>query len=180
VGAPYATGAGEAFVFRHDGSVWEQEQVLAPPDGGNGGVFGLSVAIDGDLILVGASGGNPSDSSRAVYVFERRQGNWESIGRLGTEAGPGSGYGFPVALRGGTAVIGARFEDDVGAAYLYDVRRPCQGDLNGDGLVDAGDLVRLLETWGPCPAPPEFCPGDLDGDGQVSIADLLALLAFWS
>ncbi len=49
------------------------------------------------------------------------------------------------------------------------------GDLNGDGVVNAGDLAILLAAWGPC----SDCPADLDGDGVVGAADLAALLANW-
>ena len=50
-----------------------------------------------------------------------------------------------------------------------------QGDLNGDGLVGAFDLILLLVAWGPC----EGCPADLDANGAVGASDLLILLANW-
>ncbi|MCE9620695.1 MAG: hypothetical protein K8R92_12410 [Planctomycetes bacterium] len=49
------------------------------------------------------------------------------------------------------------------------------GDLDGDGIVDGGDLGLLLLDFGPCSG----CPGDLNGDGEVDGADIgLMLLAF--
>jgi hypothetical protein len=48
-----------------------------------------------------------------------------------------------------------------------------QGDLNGDGAVDAADLAILLGAWG------TSGPGDLDGDGVVDAADLAILLGAW-
>ena len=53
------------------------------------------------------------------------------------------------------------------------------GDLDGDGTVDADDLLALLAAWGPCPNPGEPCQADLDGDGEVGTSDLLILLANW-
>ncbi len=53
------------------------------------------------------------------------------------------------------------------------------GDLDGDGTVGILDLLILLNSWGPCPDPPQGCPADLDGDGSVGILDLLTLLANW-
>ena len=50
------------------------------------------------------------------------------------------------------------------------------GDVNGDGVVDFGDLLEVLAAWGPC----EGCSEDLDGDGVVAFADLLIVLANWS
>jgi hypothetical protein len=52
------------------------------------------------------------------------------------------------------------------------------GDLDGNGVVGAPDLLILLSVWGRC-EPCSPCPGDLDGDGAVGITDLLLLLAGW-
>ena len=48
----------------------------------------------------------------------------------------------------------------------------CQGDLNGDGLVDGQDLATLLSSWGESGA-------DLTGDRVVDGADLALLLGLW-
>ncbi len=75
-------------------------------------------------------------------------------------------------IDGDPRVIGDRV--DIGAD---ESRR--LGDLNGDGVVGAADLLILLASWGECPDLPETCPADLDGDGNVGAADLLILLANW-
>ena len=49
-------------------------------------------------------------------------------------------------------------------------------DIDGDGIVNGGDLAALLSQWGPCSG----CAADLDGDGQVNAADLAVLLAAWN
>jgi hypothetical protein len=54
----------------------------------------------------------------------------------------------------------------------------CAGDLNGDGVVDGGDLLILLSNWGNF-ADPEDCPADLNEDGVVDGGDLLILLSNW-
>ena len=51
----------------------------------------------------------------------------------------------------------------------------CPADLEGDGSVGYGDLLRLLATWGPCAE----CPGDLDGSGDVGFGDFTMLIAQW-
>ncbi|MEE8155108.1 MAG: PQQ-binding-like beta-propeller repeat protein [Phycisphaerales bacterium] len=56
---------------------------------------------------------------------------------------------------------------------------PTPGDLNGDGVVGAADLLILLASWGTCPDLPETCPADLDLNGSVGAADLLILLNNW-
>ena len=51
----------------------------------------------------------------------------------------------------------------------------CPGDLNGDGVVDGGDIGLLLAAWGPAAG----SPADLDGNGVVSGGDLGLILAAW-
>lgn len=54
-------------------------------------------------------------------------------------------------------------------------------DLDGDGIVAAGDLAFLLGAWGPCTqGKGQPCPADLDGDGQVGASDLAVVLGAWS
>ncbi|HMN96522.1 MAG TPA: CotH kinase family protein [Phycisphaerales bacterium] len=72
---------------------------------------------------------------------------------------------YHVTPQSGALVLVARFVSDV----------PLVGDLNGDGVVDGGDLGLLLGSWGPCVEGAE-CPADLDGDGVVGGADLGILL----
>ncbi len=50
------------------------------------------------------------------------------------------------------------------------------GDVNGDCMVDLGDLAGLLANFGLGPAA-RLADGDLNGDGMVDLADLAALLA---
>lgn len=53
------------------------------------------------------------------------------------------------------------------------------GDLDGDGIVGASDLLILLVSWGLCDDCDD-CPADLNGDCSVGAADLLILLVNWS
>ena len=58
VGAPYkASGQGAAYVYtRTAGETWTQTAKLVASDGVGNDAFGYSVAIDGDVIVVGAPG----------------------------------------------------------------------------------------------------------------------------
>ena len=49
-----------------------------------------------------------------------------------------------------------------------------EGDLNGDGLINGGDLGLMIGSWGTAG------PGDLNCDGIVDAADLGMILALWS
>jgi hypothetical protein len=61
-----------------------------------------------------------------------------------------------------TAAIESMYEDD------------CPGDLDGNGMVDGGDLATLLGEWGT-----EGTLGDLTEDGLVDGQDLSILLGSW-
>ena len=52
---------------------------------------------------------------------------------------------------------------------------PCLADLDGDGVVGAGDLAQLLGAWGSNPDH----PADFNGDGAVDAFDLAYLLGKW-
>ena len=51
----------------------------------------------------------------------------------------------------------------------------CIGDIDGDGVVDAGDLAAVLGAWGRC----DGCAEDLDGSGVVGSSDLALILVAW-
>jgi hypothetical protein len=59
-----------------------------------------------------------------------------------------------------------------GAQQSY---RRCVGDYDGDGVVNALDLLQLLVLFN-CDG---LCPGDLTGDGDVNTADLLYFLSLF-
>ena len=91
-------------------------------------LFGLSVAVSGDIAVVGASvESTAATNAGAAYVFQRDQGgadNWGEVKKLtASDAQAGDLFGFNVAVSGDTAVIGAREEDagggDAGAAYVF-------------------------------------------------------------
>jgi hypothetical protein len=50
----------------------------------------------------------------------------------------------------------------------------CSADVDGNGSVDAQDLVAVLIAWGRSGG-----SGDVNGDGAVGIEDLIAVLLAW-
>ena len=61
---------------------------------------------------------------------------------------------------------------------VIDLTLGIPGDLNGDGVVGAADLLILLASWGPC-GDCDDCIADIDGNCTVGASDLLILLANW-
>ena len=67
---------------------------------------------------------------------------------------------------------------DLAIGPIQLIRATDPADLDGDGVVGAGDLASLIAAWGVCPASGD-CPADLDGDGSVGASDLASLIAAW-
>lgn len=57
-----------------------------------------------------------------------------------------------------------------------EIETSCFGDINGDGIVNGGDLALVLSDWGVCSG---SCPADFDGNGLVNGGDLAQVLAVW-
>jgi len=114
IGAPNHThvetqGFGSAYVFVKTATGWQLQQKLTPFDAAPRKFFGISVAIDGDTIVVGAHGDtNAGTSSGAAYVFERSNGVWLHKQKLiGSENSLTDSFGLSVAIQGNTIVCGA-------------------------------------------------------------------------
>ncbi len=58
---------------------------------------------------------------------------------------------------------------------IYTPTPSTPADINGDGVVGAGDLTILLSAWGTAHA-----ASDIDNDGVVSASDLTRLFASWA
>lgn len=139
---------GAAYVFTRDGSFWTQQARLAPNDSAERDRFGNSVALSGDIALVGSAlsdvGANADQGS--AYVFGRSGNTWTQLAKLVVEGGAaGDRFGVAVALSGRTAIIGANGVDgpapygnpDEGAAYVGVL-----GDLFQDGFEAAEEPAR--------------------------------------
>ena len=59
-------------------------------------------------------------------------------------------------------------------AFVPETGSECPEDLDGNGVIDGGDLAQLLGEWQGSNAASDF-----DGNGIVDGADLSALLAAW-
>jgi hypothetical protein len=60
---------------------------------------------------------------------------------------------------------------------------PCPADITGDVQIGVGDLLAVINGWGPCPAPPLTCPANIVNAGasidRVDINDLMAVINAW-
>ena len=113
--------------------------------------------------------GGSSKSRMSVFIFG---GDCDSLEPIACD-------NFPCAQGGAIAEVPEGryrvfFQTDDAAEVVITINGlPCFADVNGDGIVDSGDLGLLLGAWGACSG----CPQDLDGNGTVDAADLGLLLA---
>jgi hypothetical protein len=121
VGAPNHGGdAGRAYVFtRSPHGQWNPDGELVGPDTGVGDNFGLSVAISGTTIVVGA----PLHASKAgrACVFTRIAQGWKQTAELvGSDTVAGDDFGWSVAPSGTIIVVGAHgHASGAGRAYVF-------------------------------------------------------------
>jgi hypothetical protein len=120
-----AEGSGAAYVFVRSGTSWSQQAYLKASNAESGDVFGYSVSVCGDSVVVGAASeassatgvdGNQSDnsapSSGAAYIFVRSGTSWSQRAYLkASNAELFDSVGRSVALAGDTAVVGGWGED---------------------------------------------------------------------
>ena len=173
VGVPHDSDAGNesgsAYVYeRHAGgtNAWGQVQKLTAFDGEAFDDFGFSVAVAGDVAVVGAYGdSNVGHQAGSAYVYERNAGGtnvWGFVRKLGAlDAAAGDIFGTAVAADGDVIVVGAKGDDDMGtasgSAYVFErnaggtnawgqVRKltasdATAGDWFGGSVAVAGDVV---------------------------------------
>ena len=104
---------GSAYVF--DVTTGQQLRKLTPTDSTEDNYFGWSVALNGNLALVGA----PGAPGGAAYLFDATTGQQlHQFGPSDFSPFPSPAFGNSVALSGTTALIAAPGE---AAAYLFDV-----------------------------------------------------------
>ena len=113
--------AGAAYVFVRGGTSWSQQAKLTAADGAEADQFGISVAVSGNTAVVGAYGDDDLGmSSGSAYVFVRAGTSWSQQAKLNAADGAAiDEVGVSVAVDGDTALVGAVFEQDRGAAYVF-------------------------------------------------------------
>lgn len=140
VGAGADESDGAVYLFRRLGKSYIQEAKLICPDDQDGAEFGRSVAIKGDMVIVGARFADVSQESGteadlveiipragAVYVFKELQGEWRCRQKINPPVpDEGSNFGRAIALQGDRLIVTARKQEsdaeDDGTAYAYAFR----------------------------------------------------------
>lgn len=141
---------GAAYIYENNQSgdnQWDFIKKIAASDGAMDDDFGVSVAINGDTIIVGSPMKNEDGEKRgAVYVFQRNLGgtnNWGEMTKLtASDAEDYDIFGAAVAINGDIIVVGAPQKNgtgiDRGEAYIF--------KQNMGGADNWGELAKLIAS----------------------------------
>jgi hypothetical protein len=121
VSSQYTGGIGGAYVFAFDGASWTEEAKLVPSDGAAEDRFGTGVSLYGDVAVIGALGDDDLGSaSGSAYVFRFDGIDWVEEAKLtASDGAAGDNFGQQVSVHGEVIVVGARYDDDTGSAYVF-------------------------------------------------------------
>ncbi|MBW2724962.1 MAG: FG-GAP repeat protein [Deltaproteobacteria bacterium] len=119
-----APNSGAAYVFRFNGTEWIEEQKLMASDAAARDEHGLSVAVSGDVIVVGAPGNRSYSGSAYIYRFNGT--DWSEDHKLAALDGVDrDSLGESLAVSGDVIVVGADGNDEAGensgAAYVFEI-----------------------------------------------------------
>jgi len=142
--------------------LFTQTKKLTAGDAATDDDFGNAVAINGDTVVVGASGKN--SNTGAVYIFERNQGgagNWGQVKKLAlSDAAANDYFGISVAINADTLVVGAWGKSSfAGAAYIF--------ERNQGGTENWGQVKKLTAS--------DAAAGDEFGTAVAIDADTLVV-----
>jgi cyclophilin family peptidyl-prolyl cis-trans isomerase len=127
-----ATDAGAVFIYyRNEGGTnnWGLNVGLSPEDAAVNDNFGYSVSINGDYVIAGAIGDDPSSGfpnfTGSAYICKYDGTAWVQQAKLTADDGAQSDkFGWSVSIDGHYAIIGAIWDDDdgtnSGSAYIFE------------------------------------------------------------
>ena len=157
--------SGSAYVFIRDfNGVWNRQTKLMPLDGNANDLFGSSVSISEDTMIISAQyDDDHAESSGSAYVFVRdNNGNWNQHAKLlAFDASAHDRLGNSVSISGNTVVVGVKAGDDYGnnsgSAYIFDLEdttTSCGKAIELDGINDWVNIPDLtlandftIEGW---------------------------------
>jgi FG-GAP repeat len=152
---------GAAYVYQRIDGDWIVQAKLIAPDGQEGEIFGTSVAVDGQTVVVGAPGAASADGTRvgAAYVYRLVAEQWILEAKLFASDPRESGnFGFDqgVSIQGDTLVVAAAGPENGeeaitsgGAVYVFTrhgstwTQTARLANPEGDALFSFGNSVSL-------------------------------------
>jgi hypothetical protein len=114
-----ANSAGSAYVFTETAGVWKQAAELKGSDTTAGDYFGISAAISGTTVVVGAY--DHANLAGRAYLFTKTASGWKQTEELkGSDVVANDNFGISVAVSGTAAVVGAYGDGTrAGRAFVF-------------------------------------------------------------
>ncbi|MFT7679846.1 MAG: hypothetical protein ACI8QC_003851 [Planctomycetota bacterium] len=130
VGSMEANGggnaSGKAYAFERQADVWVETQQLVPADSAAGDWFGVSVAISGEWLVIGARQDNSgSFNGGTAYIYRYGPAGWVLFDEVVPPAvGNGDVFGHGIAISGLTMAVGASGWDgpsqNAGSVFIWE------------------------------------------------------------
>jgi len=139
-------GRGAVYVFERDPAtgLWSETDKLMGSDVMPNELFGMSIAAEGDLAVIGTA--QKDNSTGAAYIFRRdpATGDWSEESKLtGPGTGPRSGFGIAVGLEGGVTLVAASLhETGIGVVFEFSYDEAA-------GEWQAGTTLRTFDGGNP-------------------------------
>lgn len=129
--------SGSAYIFKNMSDNWTPVKKIVASDRATSDEFGISVAISGDYLIVGAyaededaSGNNSFNGAGSAYIFKNNAGNWVQLNKIvASDRSFVDRFGEAVDISGDYAIVGAYFESQdasggntlttSGSAYIF-------------------------------------------------------------
>jgi cysteine-rich repeat protein len=117
--------AGAVYVFRWNGFLWQEEDILTGSDIDSGDDFGYSVAVEDDLIVVGAPDDDSGYNDGNAYVFRYDEANWIQEARLLNNHGnTNDKMGFSIGIENSVVFVGEtqgdKSQSNTGIVNVYE------------------------------------------------------------
>jgi len=160
---PFHNTFNAAWICKRDAAgVWHRHQFIEKPGYPYYvGMFGRSLSLDNDRLLIGDYQDDTQTVPGAVFIYQVDGPDCNDNHRCDSV----------------DMSIGASHDKDGNG--VPDECQGVSGDVNGDQLVNIVDLLLVIGEWGPCSPSPSICPADLNGDSTVNVADLLLVIQNW-
>ncbi len=157
----YNGNTGIVCVYHFNGAQWVKQAVLRPSDPEINAKFGISVAINGDVIAIGSYSSEKAIYGGAVYVFVKPSEGWtdttESFKLYSTQPQESEFFGRSVKLTDKYLVVGAT------RTNIY---------TDTDTVYNSGAIYIFQKqdsTWAPKPPDAILLPQDFVGYGNFGI-----------
>jgi len=149
----FNTDSGAVYIYKRSGATWVQEAYIKAANSEAGDLFGWSVSIDNDTLVVGAyaedsnqstiSNDNSSASSDnsvvgsgAAYVYKRTGSSWEQEAYIkAVNPTAEDNFGYSVSIDNDTIVVGAYLEDSNQTTVTNGTTASDNNDNSSSGAV---------------------------------------------